>query len=86
MSITQTVIEEFNQYAYDTANSLGGLQANPDPSDVTHNDQYDAYRHALMSAQLARLLGETLSKQMMDDHEDSSPNPPAENNMDRWNK
>ena len=76
----------FSQYAYDTANSLGGLQANPDPNDfVAHNDQYDAYRHALLSAKLAQ-LNEALSKMIMDDHESSTPNnPPAESNMDLWN-
>ena len=62
MSITQDFINQFNQYAYDTANSFGGLTANPDPLEQpTHNDQYDAYRHALLSAELSR-ISETLSQ------------------------
>lgn len=84
MTISDYVIDEFNQHAFDTANSLGGLDPNP-LYPLTTNDQYDAYRHALMSAELTRLLGETLSKKMMDDHENSSPNTPPVNNMDRWN-
>jgi len=73
----------FTQYARDTANSLGGLQANPDTP--LRNDQYDAYRHALLSAKLAA-LNESLSKTIMDDHENRTPNnPAAENNMDRFN-
>ena len=83
MTISDYVISEFNQHAFETANSLGGLDTNPLYPPTT-NDQYDAYRHALMSAELTR-FGENFSKKMMDDHENSSPNTPPINNMDRWN-
>ena len=54
MTVTSAVVTEFNQYAVDTANSLGGLQAGVK---LSTNDQYDAYRHTLMSAKLTERFG-----------------------------
>ena len=78
-------VMHFNQYAVDKANSFGGLLANPDPREHTHNDQYDAYRHALMSANLTERVGDEAAKAMMDRYEAGHPNEPSETNMDLWN-
>lgn len=37
------------------ADGCGGLQVNSGPEQNFHNDQCDAYRHALVSAEMARL-------------------------------
>lgn len=50
-----------------------------------HNDQRDAFRHALISAELTRLVGPVISKILMDSHEKNNPNLPNEANMDYWN-
>jgi len=67
------------------ADGFGGLTPNSQPLQLGHNDQYDAYRHALVSAELTRLLGSEHAKSIMDKHETDNPNPAPENNMDRWN-
>lgn len=84
--ITSSFVTEFNNNAIATANALGGLEANPNPREFAHNDQYDAYRHALMSAKLTELLRNPgLAKWATDKYEERNPNLPAEDNMDRWN-
>lgn len=45
--------DAYIQAAINAANELGGLTVNTD--DPYHNDQYDAYRHAMLSADLANL-------------------------------
>ena len=70
-----------SNYTTGLANSFGGLAGNSrNPS----NDQYDAFRHALVSAELAR-AGEGFSEFWMSRHEDEVPNDPPVDNMDRWN-
>jgi hypothetical protein len=76
---------DFNIKAIELANQLGGLDVNPDPRDPYHNDQYDAFRHALLSAELTETFGKSIAKYIADNHEDVPGNPVAENNMDRWN-
>ncbi len=78
-------VTHFNQYAVDMANFFGGLLVNPDPRESYHNDQYDAYRHALMSANLTERVGDEAAKAMMDRYEAGHPNEPGEKNMDLWN-
>lgn len=78
-----TFTQAYIQAAVNSANELGGLTGS---SVNPHNDQYDAYRHAMLSADLTNLFGETISKMIMDDYESENPsNPPAEKNMDLWN-
>ncbi|OGT88684.1 MAG: hypothetical protein A2286_08710 [Gammaproteobacteria bacterium RIFOXYA12_FULL_61_12] len=68
------------------ADHYGRLQANPDsPNKKGTNDQYDAYRHALVSAKLAEWFGEDYSKKQMEQHEIDVKGEPKESSMDRWN-
>ncbi len=70
------------QQAVADANSFGGLSGDP----ITpHNDQYDAYRHAILSAELMQAGPDAISKYILDNHEANPLNPPAEKNMDKWN-
>lgn len=82
MAVT-TYVAEFNQYSVNTADSLGGLQLNP--VDPYHNDQYDAYRHTLISAKLTERFGPEMAKWLMDNYEAEYPNIPRESNMDYYN-
>ncbi|MDD2776340.1 MAG: hypothetical protein PHU06_10315 [Gallionella sp.] len=66
MAIAANAIDAYDQYSMDKAGSYGGFDPYPNPDRITHNNQYDAYRHALMSAQLAEMFGEDFSKMMMD--------------------
>ncbi|RUR71954.1 hypothetical protein EJP67_33425, partial [Variovorax guangxiensis] len=70
---------------YELARSHGGFPLNPNSPATGTNDAYDAFRHAMMSAQLTERWGPDLSKRIMDWYENRNPNPPAEDNMDRWN-
>ncbi len=83
--ITQPFIEAFNQAAIARADAYGGLTANPTNKSV--DDQYDAYRHALLSAKLM-ILGENIAKIIMDFHELRHPDTASliqADNMDRYN-
>ena len=50
-----------------------------------HNDNGDAYRHALWNAYTAHNCGSTYAKQFADAHEKDFPNVPLENEMDLFN-
>jgi hypothetical protein len=50
-----------------------------------HNDQWDAYRHARWSFEMARILGYERAKQFGDSHEVSVPNDDGERMMDLYN-
>ncbi|WP_157694055.1 DUF6973 domain-containing protein [Neisseria chenwenguii] len=73
----------FTRSAFNRANDFGGFD-NKDFSNA-HNDSYDAYRHALLSAKLTKYFGDDLAKTILDNHERDSPNPANETNMDKWN-
>jgi hypothetical protein len=79
------VAEHTNQLA----DSLGRLQANPDPDPRLRgtNDQYDAFRHAYSSARATELSNGNahIAKKLGDWNENRHPGPPAERNMDQWN-
>jgi len=52
-----------------------------------HNNDFDAYRHAYVSARLTQLLGgnQSLAEKILDGHEVDSANVPYEHRMDGWN-
>ena len=60
----------FSAYAQQTADSLGGLEANPISIGLQGtNDQYDAYRHALLAAELTQVYGANDAKAITDAYE-----------------
>jgi hypothetical protein len=67
------------------AESLGGFIHTAPYGYDGSNDRYDAFRHALISAELTRFLGEHKAKKIMDQHENDHPNLPNESSMDLWN-
>ena len=76
------------------ADSLGGLQANPDPDNKYSNDQYDAFRHAYASARYTERFGSQIAEFLGKSKElfDSAPTDPEElkkfpdeQNMDNYN-
>ncbi|MDK4587432.1 DUF6973 domain-containing protein, partial [Kingella kingae] len=73
----------FTRYAMDKANEFGGFSNKA--TTKLHNDSYDAYRHALLSAKLTSYFGDNFAKDFLDDHEKDNPNPASETNMDKWN-
>lgn len=56
-------------------------------NEATHNNEADAFKHALMSAYLSIENGKSYSKMASDWHEyvDGYKGPPDERNMDLWN-
>lgn len=55
------------------------------PQSPRHNDPGDAFRHALWSYKLTRLLGPERAKDFTDSHEISNPNSRGERLMDLYN-
>jgi hypothetical protein len=63
------VLNDFNAEAIAAADALGGLVANEDPREFSHNDQYDAFRHAYTSARFAEKYGLDVAKWLGDYNE-----------------
>ncbi|MDP1615400.1 MAG: hypothetical protein Q8L68_06350 [Methylococcales bacterium] len=88
----------FTEHSIQVADNLGGLTEgshtfleNGDmideaPTRKGTNDQYDAFRHALLAATLTATYGAENAKAILDSHEGVDINLPNEQNMDRWNK
>ena len=83
--VAVTYTTTFNTRTDERAREYGGLPQNPNSIEITHNDGYDAYRHAMMSAILTDHFGERRAKEWMDQYEKDHPNNAEERNMDLWN-